>query len=786
MPFVKIQVLTDRSQADLQDFTEAIADSINKIKDVEKQGISVSLTRAEAGVFGENSDSGVAITFSSFALLPYMTSKLVRSIAGIIRLRLGIPSDRVRIYFENVPSPHLFSLSGRTALELLSRDILALLQPSIHSNRITISRRLVARIVHVEDPDRRGIIVPIGGLAVELWMPSSFGEKDSSLHDIYLGSGYTNEGGYLEIPFDYDSPRDQYRPPFELRIYDPSQPSTKKDSVEFRFPIAQISVPDDRKREVFPLVSPTNERLIRLSYYEYDRNFPFVYLDPVSNLTPFSKKQAEHYSNAEAFSLNVGDKLFGRIDNYPHGLSIDAIQGSFPSKGTTLDKDACNDSDSDEFFAMRLFNGFGPAQLQIINEKLTTQQDRYLSDNEVAPDGGTLYTLWIGWSDLEKQDHLDLFAFRVDLFVSHDRTRVLPVLIWLDPTRTQNLNDWSPKWKFYPWDQKLWSYAKRVVRSHFYNLIGQVQRHLAVGHFNMEQFDIALRRNVTLSPIRNLLFPYLQDVHNINEKGRNTLLGGPAIVDQIESIKRSSIDRWVISTIQCLDWKGWAPGLPLFDGHIYSQAATVFFEALKAWLASFFSENKDQIIMHWGEIYNFSEDLRRNSLICISAPLELFNPDLPWAQPSEHPTKKTGDTAFSIITSSLKPETREFENLLDCCAYIIFHCTFYHSWTHDWMLLDLGELDYSGMISNYGGFQVDDAGLPTGKVNSVKDKYLAPPKEAVFALGSTHTLSQMKSPKLMMNEAGDVHKEFIDELQKRKSDFPEDYKLEFLRSTLAT
>ena len=733
MPFLRIELTHDLDPAVARELIEKARSIVHTVKGDPESMVSVFLQPNVAGVFGTQTKPAANVHLSSFSMTPTVTAALSRQLSDLLQTRAGVSPDSAYLFFWNVDQPHLTGWSGRTFAEIMLQQ---------RGSREELTRRVRGRLLNATAHPTSGKPVPLAGLRIELWDPRPNDTAGGAGVARFLSDGVAGPEGYFELFFPASAGVPNAPPTvLQLRILEPDQLAIiEGQPVTRRFIAALHPVPDDGSSSDLPI------GIVRLPFYEYDPEWPFPYATPESIRQGFSSRQEARYKDSEQFATLIGLRVFGELDSAPGGLSVAQVQAKFPDTLTLqMERQSPGSSRTDDFFAERVLNNMAPPLFRV---DPTDKRPYSQGDPNV-------YVLDYNWRRFERRPDLTLLSFRARF--TSDGKRFAPLDIHLglngedDPARYTRIT---------PRDGARWEQAKRVVRAHYNNLVGQVQVHLAQVHFNMEQYGIAFLRSVFRNPVRKLLYPFVKEILAINEKGRSTLLGGPSIVYVIEPISREAVGRWVVDTLGRQDWKGWEPRRPICDGHGYAKAAGLYWTVVGEIVDRFFDEHGDGVRQHWHEIVSFSDALVRHAAPYVGTPMEASPTAGPYYCSNEITAPKPkGALAVEPITVSAVATQQDVSNLKQVCRYVIFHSTFLHSWTHFHMVTDLGELRYSGMIRNGGMGPEDD------------DQYIAPIREATFALGSTHTLGQMNCGYMMKNEEGDVPADLLARLRALTAEF---------------
>jgi lipoxygenase/macrophage migration inhibitory factor (MIF) len=738
MPVLKIELNHAVEPSLARRAVDKARSAIHEIKGDPPSLISVSLLTDAMAAFGTSIDERSAnMHLISFGLTAGITAALTRRLSTILWQELQVSPNRAYIIFQEVPSPHLTGWGGRTFAEMASLQA---------GGREDFPRRVRGRVVSGRPDPATGQLPPLGDLRLELWDPDPPSTENdltrSPIVERYLGSSVTSPDGYFEIFFQRTTIPNAPPPVLTLRIYEPDQSVKSSGNPALRrFVAARQPVP------LYIHFPPQSDEgsddiaigQIVLPFYEYDRSWPFPYVDDKTIRIGFGDLQSARYDAAETNSTSIGLRLLGQMNSSPAGLSVDDIQAAFPPNLTIeMERKNAGSSRKDDFFAHRLLNCFVPPLFR------------------VDADDGSLFSLEYNWKKFQRRTDLTLLSFRARF--RSDGAVLTPVDIAIGV----NTEDDPAKFTtFTPADAAKWLFAKRLIRAHHHNVIAQFQGHLAFTHFNLEQYAIAFMRCIRQNPIRGLLFPFLREVMAINAKGRDTLVGGQDITGLIEPMQKTSLTAWITDSIGRQDWKGWKPRRPLCAAHNYAHCADVYWTILTSIVDDYFEKHLRGIEQRWGEILNFSNALVANSVPFVEQGLEEPTWSGNWYCMNEISERgRAGQKALHPVTLVVShPENQDLDNLKQLCKYVIFHSTFFHSWTHAYMMTDLGELRYSGMVRNGGlGPESDDT-------------LIAPPLHMMYALGSTATLSGMNCGYMVLNEEGDASALLIEKITAAKQQF---------------
>jgi hypothetical protein len=277
--------------------------------------------------------------------------------------------------------------------------------------------------------------------------------------------------------------------------------------------------------------------------------------------------------------------------------------------------------------------------------------------------------------------------------------------------RTPYLWDEPRPRTFMPGDPQ-WPAARRVFRTH-YLLYGEIYAHLGKAHLQMEQYGIALYRNLRFNPVRHVLAPHLQEIVPVNRDGDSIGWGSEAILAFGTALKADGIYQRAARYVASLDWSAWSPRQPLCESHIFARAGLLYWEMLGKYLDLFFTENADEISRHWIEVRRFSDDL-----VAHSAPYRPLpsDPDIVYDDRSEmddeaRPRAEAGGLPRAVrpvTTTDGPPSPQDLDSLKQLCRYVLYHTTFYHAGVHDRQGDDGGEIDYATVALRNGSLGEED------------------------------------------------------------------------------
>lgn len=659
-----------------------------------------------------------------------MSNLIQRIIAGEVSLEEYTKTEKERLVYKILSDLPLSSILK--------------IKQELKGNVIAKSRRAFGKIVH------RDSLIPIPNLSLELWDRDPLGLKD------YLACGETDQRGNFEIMYDPKAGGFGDAPDLELRIFDPPQNvfiDGKKSEVRNLIEVKNgpNNVTDDYDFEV-----------VQILYYEYDPQYKFSYSLPDSIRHDFVPDALARTMQSVAKYSQIMDSLIQINRRNPSQPSYDEIQKSFPETLTLiLEKSHKGYTRSDEFFGERMLNGFNP----VIFKKDKNNPSLYKTAFN-----GDKFTL---------TGKIDLPNYKV-IFELKNR-KLLPVEITLqfreDKCRQPNPPLKAPQ-TYTPADGNKWLQAKRVVRATHLGVLGEIKGHLSQCHFNMEQYAIAFLRNIRKHPLRGFLYPHLKEVVHINKFGRKILMDAEeGFFAKLEPMCiKPDMLQWITTNMGTYDWTDWQPRKPLYEGHTFAKLGNLYWNILTTYVESFFAANQEEIANNWTEILNFSNDLVQNSVPYVPLSMEQVDDGDEWydlneIEHSSNPRQEVNGELKAIrpITISPQPTEQDIANLKQVCKYVIYQCTFWHSWIHNEHNPEFGELKYGDLLTNGSmGDEDDESVLPNPQVASI-------------ILAVTNMLTNFNYGYILKNEDGDVPPELIKLIESKKAEFE---KLRFDLTTL--
>jgi hypothetical protein len=351
----------------------------------------------------------------------------------------------------------VFEAMGLLPLEALNR-----LREQWKGTR-ELRHRAVGRLVHP------GGGIPLRGLEVELW------DRDMASQNDFLGVGVTDSEGRFEITYDPADAGLLDAADLELRIFEaPQQFQAGGVRRVRRVQVARYPGPEDVRSEQVDFGT------VELAFYEYDPAVDFPYTHKDSLLRPFVPGAAARFFGSLSKWGAPHDALTLQL-RLGRDFSVDEVQERYPETPTLkMEREQPGSSRSDEWFTRRLFDGFFPA----------------IPEVDAAGD------LWVRttWGAFEMTGHLDLPDYAVRFVREGDQLAPRQIRLQFrvpgqnapGGAMQEALVFSRPDSNADPEVVAAWQAAKRLVRVCHNGVVGQLLGHVAVAHFNMEQYALAM------------------------------------------------------------------------------------------------------------------------------------------------------------------------------------------------------------------------------------------------------------------------------------------------------
>jgi len=295
---------------------------------------------------------------------------------------------------------------------------------------------------------------------------------------------------------------------------------------------------------------------------------------------------------------------------------------------------------SDEFFVERRLNGFSPGRFKRVYGQPWQYLVRY--DNK--------------WPDYNLEDIQTTGIFpdfiEARFILRETELQVHSIQFLLNGTTSTH----------FPGDEE-WEWSKKLFRSVEFTF-HEIESHLGRAHLNMDQYATAFYRNIVNNPIKELIEPHLKGLLYINKLASPVEKG---FIPQVSVLSPIGVKKILKEYISQLSYY-WEPSIQALPDQIHNnyfdQAALAMWNLLEEYVKNFFQKHKLAIKGNWSEIAGMSEDLITHSIL---------KPEL-------------GTLAIDNI-----------DNLKQLCVYIIYHCTFFHSWVNNKQYEDGGDIEYASI-----------------------------------------------------------------------------------------
>jgi hypothetical protein len=281
-----------------------------------------------------------------------------------------------------------------------------------------------------------------------------------------------------------------------------------------------------------------------------------------------------------------------------------------------------------------------------------------------------------------------------------------------------------------------WLPAKLAAMG-IWHYLGTATVHVAGCHLNIEQYFLALRRNIRPGhPLYKLLHPHLKGCVAVNHFGDLTSWGkegalniaGPLSADGLQMLLRDALAEY--------DWKGWQPPVPFGAFHFSAIQAHVYWPVLTEYVERYFALHEGEFAAHWHALDGFSRDLVAHA-----------------------PSRKDGTPSVSPITGATRSE--EMQNLKELCRYLIYWVTFEHVRVHQ-ALPYLFAQPLRDTLEAYQRATDSDAWYDAYAKNGVV---------LAFVRGINELMRMRKVRTILQNYDGDVPELFLRILVAHKSKF---------------
>jgi len=586
---------------------------------------------------------------------------------------------------------------------------------------------------------------PLHSIELELW------DRDIGTPGDYLGTGITDYNGQFTIYYDPAKAGFLDAPDLELRLLENRISFDRDNQQVSTYRIAYIIKGQDNvKEKAYDFGTCT----VPYWLYKPDSHFARLFFSELEG-TPDDYSVGRTLQGYDAASGLVPIKAKHVITNtlHPDQPTLPEIQAAYPPNLTIkLDQKNPGYSRSDEYFVSRVLNGMNPCLMK---------------RNKHNPN---LFKTAFNWDNYEKDDDHDLN--NVEAFFELKGGKLVPTAItvqsrypdsYLPHSRLKDPVTYTPK------DEEKWLQAKRIFRTNSF-FAAEMIEHYIKAHLQMEQYTIAVFRNLRKNPVRLILSPHVKSLVNINQRADEVLVSptiglvttnGPLIPASVVQICKESMATY--------DWKGWKPRQPICESHTFAKITNLYWQVLTEYIDAFFEDYQEEIVKEWGEIHRLSDDIIEHSVAYQpSQPCgssldndydwydynELDKPDIP------RTTVNGKVKATRPITNSDKPSAEDIQNLKEFCRYVVFFITLWHSWVNDSQADEGGEIFYNSLALRNGSF------------GNETDPSIAPNiLESTNLIYMVNVLTAIKYGYILKNEDDDIPEKFRTTLASYKQKF---------------
>jgi len=586
---------------------------------------------------------------------------------------------------------------------------------------------------------------PLHSIELELW------DRDIGTPGDYLGTGITDYNGQFTIYYDPAKAGFLDAPDLELRLLENRISFDRDNQQVSTYRIAYIIKGQDNvKEKAYDFGTCT----VPYWLYKPDSHFARLFFSELEG-TPDDYSVGRTLQGYDAASGLVPIKAKHVITNtlHPDQPTLPEIQAAYPPNLTIkLDQKNPGYSRSDEYFVSRVLNGMNPCLMK---------------RNKHNPN---LFKTAFNWDNYEKDDDHDLN--NVEAFFELKGGKLVPTAItvqsrypdsYLPHSRLKDPVTYTPK------DEEKWLQAKRIFRTNSF-FAAEMIEHYIKAHLQMEQYTIAVFRNLRKNPVRLILSPHVKSLVNINQRADEVLVSptiglvttnGPLIPASVVQICKESMATY--------DWKGWKPRQPICESHTFAKITNLYWQVLTEYIDAFFEDYQEEIVKEWGEIHRLSDDIIEHSVAYQpSQPCgssldndydwydynELDKPDIP------RTTVNGKIKATRPITNSDQPSAEDIQNLKEFCRYVVFFITLWHSWVNDSQADEGGEIFYNSLALRNGSF------------GNETDPSIAPNiLESTNLIYMVNVLTAIKYGYILKNEDDDIPEKFRTTLASYKQKF---------------
>eukprot|EP00754_Rhynchopus_humris_P038523 Rhum_TRINITY_DN21143_c0_g1::Rhum_TRINITY_DN21143_c0_g1_i1::g.173312::m.173312 len=304
---------------------------------------------------------------------------------------------------------------------------------------------------------------------------------------------------------------------------------------------------------------------------------------------------------------------------------------------------------------------------------------------------------------------------------------------------------------------QLWERVKRMWRCNYF-LFGEALAHLCETHLNIEQYVLAVMRNLRRNPIHRLLVPHMLGTVAINLKANEVLVSPDGLVVANSPVTPTSVMDVVRGRFKQLNWYGWKPRKPILDDqHIFARKQELYWSGvLEPFVEQFMEDNREEIDEFWPEIEAMNADMVANALELDDSHTKQPYWDFNEVNTSDEAHRRQNGRNQTAAVSPIL----NHDDLKQFCKYIIMVATMRHSHHNDSQFDLGGDPNFTSL-----GLQKDLTDLSVGMDEVVSNHE----KDSVMFM--TYALSHVDYGYIVANEERDMHPHLRGLLAKNKEAF---------------
>lgn len=593
--------------------------------------------------------------------------------------------------------------------------------------------------------------VPIRNAYLQLW------DLDVIDND-YLASGQTDENGYFEFSYNPEAAgRWEDKPDLVLRLLDREYSYDKQgQSISHWHVVKSFDAGEDITDACFDFGE------LKAAFWEYQTaglgSVAFTpRVDVIDGKTPQDQRCGRTLEQlqvgAEHFAAYNKHELIAKFSQ--SSPNNDEIEAYYPVKGSS--RELGQQAFSDAFIADLVLNGFNPCVLQ-------------------KDDKPNSYYVSFKWNGLEIDDRH--FAPNTTAYFTLENEALKLEAIGVSKRLGGNTSAHTPyrSEKRYTPADPAWSRVKRLFRINYF-LFGEATTHLSETHLNVEQYLIAMRRNLLQNPVAKLLFPHFYGTTAVNLAANDILISADGLIQKTSALTPDSVKYAVKMNFGTLNWYQWKPREPLCESHRYAKLGKLYWEVMENYVEDFFELHESQIRNNWKEIHQMSKDLIAHAEPFVASDENsYYDTNEINTATKPHPLINGIKVALSPVTSSDQASDEDMAKLRQLCQYLLYHVTFKHSWVNDLQYLMGGEIEFAslGVTDDLTNLRVDE-------------HTVIPPAEALELPFVTYVLNYTEYGYILRNEDDDMNPALLRALTARRSDFKAlGYDIRSIRSCINT